>query len=626
MDDVKRLASLIGKRIQTLRQRKGLTLSELAKIAGISKSTLSEIESGKVNSTITTLWSIAKALGITFGELIQPLQEVCEEDVCVQLLKDGYNVEIYLMKIRKGVTYISKPHPEGTREHIIVLEGEMICGPLNNAKIVKQGQLISFYADRTHIYATLSKDSKCIVVVEYPETFATPNIVLNLDSELSEEEIVKNIEKSIRRSKSVHILLKNSTDNIYRILDIIRSKTISKIVNIQRDCNVESIFIFNRNYIGDIKWIEKLSNCNIDILNKYVHTIHNIFKSRNISNILKSIEYENWIFKLLISEYLTFLNKPNVNYYISNIHNNILNIMKCLKQRYEILYSILEIIRPGYVRPYLLILPYILNILEKGREVRILHIDNSIYSSKLILSLIPEKYVNKISIVHVCLDRDLITLLEGMYKDFNNTIQLCYNIDIKDRYDLVVCRYDACNVDLNNLLNAVNDKLSSNCSFIVYGNFISNNLDEHSVIKSIVINYLTYIVDSLVDLDTNDLSSIERKIIMLVKICSVDSLHYILSGRFYRGLTYFLKCCKEIVDLLNKYDLNFRDVNFIHYIYSMLEILLLRSRISNIEYQYFSINDIVYRFGVYGFRVYESFKVYETYVDNGMYVIVFRYL
>ncbi len=54
----------IGENIRRLRRARGISLGELAKEAGISKSTLSSIEAGKANTTVSTLWAISKALGV----------------------------------------------------------------------------------------------------------------------------------------------------------------------------------------------------------------------------------------------------------------------------------------------------------------------------------------------------------------------------------------------------------------------------------------------------------------------------------------------------------------------------------------------------------------------------------
>jgi Zn-dependent peptidase ImmA (M78 family)/transcriptional regulator with XRE-family HTH domain len=57
------LAEVVSKRVRSLRERKGWSLSELARRAGIGVSTLSEIEAGQSAPRLDTLGALAHALG-----------------------------------------------------------------------------------------------------------------------------------------------------------------------------------------------------------------------------------------------------------------------------------------------------------------------------------------------------------------------------------------------------------------------------------------------------------------------------------------------------------------------------------------------------------------------------------
>src|SRR5262249_17515265 len=50
----------------------GLSLADLAAAGGISKTTLHGIEQGQGNPTLSTLWALASALGVSLGELLEP--------------------------------------------------------------------------------------------------------------------------------------------------------------------------------------------------------------------------------------------------------------------------------------------------------------------------------------------------------------------------------------------------------------------------------------------------------------------------------------------------------------------------------------------------------------------------
>ncbi|MGH2602889.1 MAG: helix-turn-helix domain-containing protein, partial [Dehalococcoidia bacterium] len=63
---------VIAQSLQRERSRTGLSLSEVAKRAGIAKSTLSQLESGSGNPSVETLWALGVALDVPFSRLVDP--------------------------------------------------------------------------------------------------------------------------------------------------------------------------------------------------------------------------------------------------------------------------------------------------------------------------------------------------------------------------------------------------------------------------------------------------------------------------------------------------------------------------------------------------------------------------
>lgn len=62
--------------IRRERERTGLSMTELAKRAGIAKSTLSQLESGTGNPSVETLWALGVALDVPFSRLVDPPRPV----------------------------------------------------------------------------------------------------------------------------------------------------------------------------------------------------------------------------------------------------------------------------------------------------------------------------------------------------------------------------------------------------------------------------------------------------------------------------------------------------------------------------------------------------------------------
>ena len=59
-----------GQRIRTWRERCGITQTALAQAAAVGRVTLSRIEAGQQRASLVTLEALAKALGLTVGELV----------------------------------------------------------------------------------------------------------------------------------------------------------------------------------------------------------------------------------------------------------------------------------------------------------------------------------------------------------------------------------------------------------------------------------------------------------------------------------------------------------------------------------------------------------------------------
>jgi len=62
---------LVGKRIKELRVLKEISQIELAEKCGFERTNMSRIESGRTNPTLSTLYKISQALGVSLDELVK---------------------------------------------------------------------------------------------------------------------------------------------------------------------------------------------------------------------------------------------------------------------------------------------------------------------------------------------------------------------------------------------------------------------------------------------------------------------------------------------------------------------------------------------------------------------------
>ena len=124
------------------RERVGLSLTELARRAGLAKSTLSQLESGTGNPSVETLWALAVALDVPFSRLVEPPPPPSgwcgpakgrgspaeQADFAGTLLAAGTphtRRDIYVITVEPGAGRQAQPHIPGTVEHLIVSAGRI---------------------------------------------------------------------------------------------------------------------------------------------------------------------------------------------------------------------------------------------------------------------------------------------------------------------------------------------------------------------------------------------------------------------------------------------------------------------------------------------------------------------
>ena len=165
------------------RERVGISLAELARRAGLAKSTLSQLEAGTGNPSIETLWSLGVALGVPFSRLVEPPTSQVrviragdgsrlraeEADFLVTLLSAGSaNVrrDIYLMELEPGKSREAEAHLPGSVEHVVVGAGRILAGPVGEAVELRPGDYVTFPGDVPHHYEAL-EDSWAMLVMEH---------------------------------------------------------------------------------------------------------------------------------------------------------------------------------------------------------------------------------------------------------------------------------------------------------------------------------------------------------------------------------------------------------------------------------------------------------------------------
>jgi transcriptional regulator with XRE-family HTH domain len=174
----------VAHNVRHLREALGLSQTELARRAGVSKAAVSQLEAGTSNPTVETVWALAQALGRPFSDLTAELEagaiDVVRRDdgewvagdcIASRLLSRLYApgvVEVYEVRLTPGAPRRSAPHPRGLREQLVLHEGRARVGPADDPVVLEAGDSVTFAADVAHLYEALDGPAGGLLLMHYP--------------------------------------------------------------------------------------------------------------------------------------------------------------------------------------------------------------------------------------------------------------------------------------------------------------------------------------------------------------------------------------------------------------------------------------------------------------------------
>lgn len=184
MTDTSPPIGAIAQALRRERERAGLSLSEVARRAGLAKSTLSQLEAGTGNPSIETLWALGVALGVPFSQLVDPPTPHVRvvragegatihaelADFAATLLSAGApqsRRDVYLMALEPGSVRDAQAHIPGSLEHVVLAAGHMRTGPVDAPIELKPGDYATFRGDVPHRYEALAPGTWAVLVMEH---------------------------------------------------------------------------------------------------------------------------------------------------------------------------------------------------------------------------------------------------------------------------------------------------------------------------------------------------------------------------------------------------------------------------------------------------------------------------
>src|SRR6204780_1302601 len=179
---------LIAASLRRERHRTGLSLTEVARRAGIAKSPLSQLEPGSGNPSLETLWAICVALDAPFSRLLDPPRpgvlvtradggptvaaaHASYQATLLAACPPGARRDVYRIAAEPGPPRVSEAHMPGVIEHVVLSAARALVGVAGEPVDLGPGDYICYPADVPHVFEALSPGTLAVLVSEHTWAF-----------------------------------------------------------------------------------------------------------------------------------------------------------------------------------------------------------------------------------------------------------------------------------------------------------------------------------------------------------------------------------------------------------------------------------------------------------------------
>jgi transcriptional regulator with XRE-family HTH domain len=168
------LAAVVGRKLHDLRLQRELTLERLARISGVSRAMLWQIEQARSAPTITVLARVADALGVPVGAFLDVAAATTavvmrRNDARVLQAGNGAvstralfpdsgarGVEFHEVRLEPGAIERRVSGRDGTFENVVVSEGSVEVDLGTGTQVLNTGDALFFRTESVHSYRNIT--------------------------------------------------------------------------------------------------------------------------------------------------------------------------------------------------------------------------------------------------------------------------------------------------------------------------------------------------------------------------------------------------------------------------------------------------------------------------------------
>ncbi len=165
----------IGEHLREIRNTRQMTLEDVAKLTGVSKPMLGQIERGQSSPTINTLWKISTGLKIPLScfyrqqensmilAKVKDITPISKDDGKMRAyplfaFEPMRNVEVYYIELDGNAVHSAEPHIKSVEEYVLMVTGNLQITAGEKDTILTEKQALCFQADVPHIYRNCSHE------------------------------------------------------------------------------------------------------------------------------------------------------------------------------------------------------------------------------------------------------------------------------------------------------------------------------------------------------------------------------------------------------------------------------------------------------------------------------------
>jgi transcriptional regulator with XRE-family HTH domain len=166
-------ADNLARNIRAIREGRGLSQLQIARMAGIPRPTWTNLESGSANPTLAVLVKVANALQVRLEELLGPGhrgaslypagtlgQRTRGKIVIRKLLPETIaGMDMERMELPPGARMTGVPHTAGTREYFTCERGTVELSVAGESWTLSPGDVVVFRGDQKHGYGNRGRST-----------------------------------------------------------------------------------------------------------------------------------------------------------------------------------------------------------------------------------------------------------------------------------------------------------------------------------------------------------------------------------------------------------------------------------------------------------------------------------